>query len=114
MDLVTTQSFFEFQAGVDEALAELDKLSRYCADTIAAAPSGALRTVEDLEGRIKDASDLIRAHLTMFKHNARKVEPRVVNSNSTINGMGINYRCNRCRANEASGSETLSEERPGE
>ncbi|GAB6113427.1 hypothetical protein [Desulfomicrobium salsuginis] len=114
MDLVTTQSFLEFQAGVDGALAELDKLSRYCADTIASAPSGALRTVEDLEGRIKDASDLIRAHLTMFKHNTRKVEPRVMCSNSTINGMGINDQRNRCRANEASGSQAVSEDGHGE
>lgn len=70
MELHMKRSFFEFQTGVEEALTELDRLSQYCADTVAVAPSGALKTVQDLEGRIKDAGDLIRAHLVIFKRRA--------------------------------------------
>ena len=72
MNVTTTQPFVEFQNGINEALAELDKLVRYCSDTRATAPGGALQTVEDLEGRIKDAADLIHAHVTIFKRKASK------------------------------------------
>lgn len=72
MNVITIQPFIEFQSGITEALAELDTLVQYCADTRATAPDGALQTVQDLEGRIRDAADLIQAHVTIFKRNARQ------------------------------------------
>ncbi len=72
MNMTTTPAFTEFQAGITEALAELDKLRTYCSDTLATAPDGALGTVQDLEGQIQDAADLIHAHLTIFKRKASK------------------------------------------
>lgn len=77
MDAHMTRLFSELRAGVEEALTELDRLSRYCADTIAVAPSGALKTVEDLEGRIKDAGELIRAHLVIFNRRATRPGSRM-------------------------------------
>ncbi len=72
MNLTTTPAFTDFQRGITEALAELDKLATYCSDTLAVAPDGALRTVEDLQGQIQDAADLIHAHFTIFKRKASK------------------------------------------
>lgn len=72
MNVTTTKPFTEFQAGINEATAELDKLVQYCSDTRTTAPGGALQTVEDMEGRIRDTADLIRAHLTIFKRRASK------------------------------------------
>lgn len=72
MNVTTTQPFAEFQTGINEAAAELDKLVQYCRDTLATDPSGALGTVQDLELRIQDAADLVRAHVTIFKRKASK------------------------------------------
>lgn len=72
MNATTTPAFTEFQAGINEALAELDGLTQYCRDTLAVAPDGALGTVRDLEHQIQDAADLIRAHVTLYKRAASK------------------------------------------
>ncbi|NCC94175.1 MAG: hypothetical protein EOM10_12980 [Opitutae bacterium] len=72
MNATTTPAFTEFQTGINEALAELDKLARYCADTLAVDPCGAAKTVEDLQGQIQDAADLIHAHFTLYKRAASK------------------------------------------
>ncbi len=73
MNMTTTPAFTDFQAGITEALAELDKLARYCADTLAVDPCGAAKTVEDLQGQIPEVADLIRGHVAIFKRKAAKV-----------------------------------------
>lgn len=72
MNATTTEPFAELQKGINEATAELDKLVQYCSDTRTTAPGGALRTVEDLEGMIREAADLVRAHVTIFKRKTSK------------------------------------------
>lgn len=73
MNVSTTQPFIEFQAGINEATAELDKLVQYCRDTMATDPSAALGTVQDLEGQIQEAADLIRGRVAIFKRAARRL-----------------------------------------
>ena len=73
MNVTITQPFVEFQSGMNEAVAELDKLAQYCRDTMVADPAGALGTVQDLEGQIQDAADLVRAHVAIFKRAARRL-----------------------------------------
>ena len=73
MNLSTTQPFIEFQTGINEATAELDKLAQYCRDTMTTDPSGALGTVQDLEGQIQEAADLIRGRVAIFKRAARRL-----------------------------------------
>lgn len=72
MNLTHSPAFTDFQRGINEALAELDKLRTYCSDTLATAPDGALRTVQDLQGQIQDAADLIHAHFVLYKRAASK------------------------------------------
>jgi hypothetical protein len=72
MNMTHSPAFTDFQSGITEALAELDRLARYCSDTLAVDPCGAAKTVEDLQGQIQDAADLIHAHLTIFKRKASK------------------------------------------
>ena len=72
MDLTHSPAFTDFQAGINEALAELDKLARYCSDTMAVDPDGALRTVEDLQGQIQEIADMIRGRMAIFKRAMRK------------------------------------------
>lgn len=69
---VTSSAFTELQTGIAEAVAELDALTRYCADTLAVDPDGAAKTLEDLQTQIQDAADLIRAHVTIYKRTARQ------------------------------------------
>lgn len=38
MNVTTAQPFVEFQSGMNEAVAELDKLAQYCRDTMVADP----------------------------------------------------------------------------
>jgi len=73
MNVTTTQPFIEFQTGINEATAELDKLVQYCRDTMATDPSAALGTVQDLEGQIQEAADLIRGRVAIFKRAARRL-----------------------------------------
>ncbi|MGE4440428.1 MAG: hypothetical protein AB7D27_02950 [Desulfomicrobium sp.] len=73
MNVSTTQPFIEFQAGINEATAELDKLVQYCRDTMATDPSAALGTVQDMEGQIQEAADLIRGRVAIFKRAARRL-----------------------------------------
>lgn len=72
MNVTTTQPFVEFQAGINEVTAELDKLVQYCSDTRTTAPGDALRTVEHLEEMIRDAADLVRGHVAIFKRRASR------------------------------------------
>ena len=73
MNVTTTQPFVEFQSGMNEAVAELDRLARYCRDTMVTDPDGALGTVQDLEGQIQEAADLIRGRVAIFKRAARRL-----------------------------------------
>lgn len=73
MNVSTTQPFIEFQAGINEATAELDKLVQYCRYTITTDPSAALGTVQDMEGQIQEAADLIRGRVAIFKRAARRL-----------------------------------------
>lgn len=73
MNVTTTQPFAELQTGINEAITELDKLVQYCRDTLATDPAAALGTVQDLELRIQDVADLVRAHVTIFKRKARRL-----------------------------------------
>jgi len=73
MNVTSTQPFTEFHAGINEATAELDRLVQYCRDTLATDPRAALGTVQDLELRIQDAADLVRAHVAIFKRKARRL-----------------------------------------
>ena len=72
MNLTTIPAFTDFQSGITEALAELDRLARYCSDTLAVDSCGAAKTVEDLQGQIPEVADLIRAHVTLYKRAASK------------------------------------------
>ena len=72
MDLTHSPAFTDFQSGITEALAELDRLARYCADTLAVDPCGAAKTVEDLEHQIQEIADMIRGRMAIFKRAARK------------------------------------------
>lgn len=72
MKPTSTPAFTKFEAGIKEALAELDSLAAYCHDTVATDPGGALQTVQDLQAKIQDAADLVHAHFTLFKRAARK------------------------------------------
>jgi hypothetical protein len=73
MNLTTTQPFIEFQNGINEAVAELDKLAQYCSDTLTTDPGGALGTVQDLEGQLRDTADLIRGRVAIFKRATRRL-----------------------------------------
>lgn len=73
MNLTINPAFIEFQNGMNEAVAELDKLAQYCRDTMVADPGGALGTVQDLEGQIREAADLIRGRVAIFKRAARRL-----------------------------------------
>ncbi len=73
MNVTTTQPFIEFQTGINEATAELDRLVQYCRDTLATDPSAARGTVQDLEGQIQEAADLIRGRVVIFKRAARRL-----------------------------------------
>jgi len=72
MNATTTPAFVELQTGINEALAELDKLRTYCSDTLAVDPCGAAKTVEDLEHQIQEIADMIRGRMAIFKRAARK------------------------------------------
>ena len=74
MNMTTTPAFTDFQAGITEALAELDRLARYCADTLAVDPCGAAKTVEDLEHQIQEIADMIRGRMAIFKRAMRKAK----------------------------------------
>lgn len=78
MNLTTTPAFIGFEAGINEALAELDDLAAYCSNTVAMDPGGALQTVQDLQAKIQDAADLIHAHFTLFKRASGKSGSRVM------------------------------------
>ena len=73
MNLTVNPAFTEFQTGMNEAVAELDKLAQYCSDTMITDPGGALGTVHDLEGQIREAADLIRGRVAIFKRAARRL-----------------------------------------
>lgn len=72
--MTTTPEFTEFQDGINEGLNELHKLAQYCRDTLDVDPAESTRTLQDLEGKITEAADLIHAHLTLFKRAARKAK----------------------------------------
>ena len=72
--MTTTSHFVDLQIGIDEGLDELRKLAQYCRDTLEVDPGESMRTLEDLEGKITEAADLIHAHLTLFKRAARKAK----------------------------------------
>ncbi|NCC94372.1 MAG: hypothetical protein EOM10_13990 [Opitutae bacterium] len=72
MNATTTPAFVELQTGINEALAELGKLTQYCRDSLDLGPDDARTTLVDLEHQIQDAADLIRAHVTLYKRAASK------------------------------------------
>lgn len=73
MNVTTTPEFTEFETEINAVATELDRLVEYCETVREFEPHEALNTVTDLEGQIKDAAALVRAHVAIFKSKARKV-----------------------------------------
>lgn len=74
MNATHSPAFADFQTGITEALAELDRMTEYCANTLDADPCGAAKTVEDLTTMLPEIADLIRGHVAIFKRKARKAK----------------------------------------